>query len=236
MITHGCVMACAAGMAMAQEAPAPSTPATEPKKPGMKAAAVSTMQVEELRGFEEYPPEVQSLIRRCLELTTQKLRYQFGASDPKVGGMDCSGTVYWVLRECGVKSVPRQSDEMCRWIMRNGVLYRTENVASLKDKAFTALKPGDLLFWTGTYETSAPREIPISHVMIYLGKREKDGKPVVFGASDGRTFDNERRNGVSVFDFPLPKREAKSAFYGYGTAPGLSESKKAPRAIPVTIR
>lgn len=242
LIMPACLLACAAGMAMAQEAPptpatqttpAPTTAATSPEKPAKKAAAVSTMQAEELRGFEDYPADVQELVRKCLALTTQNLRYQFGSSDPKAGGMDCSGTVYCVLRERGMKDVPRQSDEMCRWVMRRTVLFRTENVVSLNDPAFSELKPGDLLFWTGTYETSTPREIPISHVMIYLGRREKDGKPVVFGASDGRTYENQRRNGVSVFDFALPRKGSKAAFYGYGPVPGLDGTAQAIEPHPV---
>jgi cell wall-associated NlpC family hydrolase len=193
----------------------------DPTKAGKKAAAVSSMTPEEIEGFESYDPEVQQVIRRSLELTTQNLRYQFGSADPKAGGMDCSGTMYRVLQDSGIKEVPRQSDEICRWVMRRARLYRTEDTSTLKDKSLSALKPGDLLFWSGTYETSTPRELPISHVMLYLGKRKKDGKPVVFGASDGRTYDGQRRNGVSVFDFVMPKRDGKAAFYGYGPVPGL---------------
>jgi cell wall-associated NlpC family hydrolase len=193
----------------------------DPTKAGKKAAAVSSMTPEEIEGFETYEPEVQQIIRRSLELTTQNLRYQFGSADPKAGGMDCSGTMYRVLQDSGIKEVPRQSDEICRWVMRRTRLYRTEDTSTLKDKSLSALKPGDLLFWSGTYETSNPRELPISHVMLYLGKRKKDGKPVVFGASDGRTYDGQRRNGVSVFDFVMPKRDGKAAFYGYGPVPGL---------------
>jgi cell wall-associated NlpC family hydrolase len=203
---------------------APQSGAANAKKPDKKAAAVSSILPEEIEGFDSYPADVQKMLRIALPLTTQNLRYQFGSSDPKAGGMDCSGTVFRVLTDYGIKNVPRQSDEICRWVMQRTVLFRTEDATSLKDPAFSALKPGDLLFWTGTYETSAPRELPISHVMIYLGKRKKDGKPVVFGASDGRTYDNERRNGVSVFDFALPKRGNKSEFYGYGRVPGLGDA------------
>jgi cell wall-associated NlpC family hydrolase len=195
-----------------------------PTKAGKKAAAVSSIAPEELEGFEAYPVETQQLIRRSLELTTQNLRYQFGSADPKAGGMDCSGTMYRVLQDSGIKDVPRQSDEICRWVMRRARLYRTEETSTLKDKSLSALKPGDLLFWTGTYDTSSPRELPISHVMLYLGTRKKDGKPVVFGASDGRSYDGQRRNGVSVFDFVMPKRDGKAAFYGYGPVPGLKTS------------
>jgi cell wall-associated NlpC family hydrolase len=218
--------------ALADSRPPAAETDTESAKAAKKPAAVSSIQPEEIEGFENYPPDVQKLIRSSLVLTTQNLRYQFGSSDPKSGGMDCSGTVYYVLNDCGLKDVPRPSDEMCQWVMGHAMLYRTEDARSLKEPMFSALKPGDLLFWTGTYETSTPRELPISHVMIYLGKRKKDGKPVVFGASDGRTYDSERRNGVSVFDFSLPKREKKSEFYGYGPVPGLGSDKRA-RTAPI---
>ncbi|WP_166443076.1 C40 family peptidase [Phragmitibacter flavus] len=191
------------------------------EKEPVKPAAVSSMTAEELAGFEGYSPELQSLVRKALDLTKLNLRYQFGSAEPKAGGMDCSGAIYYLLRDSGVKSVPRQSDEICRWVMRRGVLYRTENVGALDETPFKALKPGDLLFWTGTYETSTPRELPISHVMMYLGKRKKDGKAVVFGASDGRSYEGQRRNGVSVFDFALPQRAAKSEFFGYGAIPKI---------------
>lgn len=212
--------------------PAPTKPAAPHAAPEKKPAAVSTLLPEEIDGFENYPADLQKIIRHALTLTTQNLRYQFGSSDPKAGGMDCSGTMFRVLTDSGLKDVPRQSDEFCRWVMRRTLLYRTEDASSLKDPAFSALKPGDLLFWTGTYEISTPRDLPISHVMIYLGKRKKDGKPVVFGASDGRTYDNERRNGVSVFDFALPKRGKKSEFYGYGPVPGLDSAAKTKAPAP----
>lgn len=203
--------------------PAPAPPAES--KPDKKPAVVSTMLPEELEGFDSYAAEIQTLVRKSLELTSRNLAYQFGSSDPKSGGMDCSGTMFRVLSDSGIKDVPRQSDEICRWVMRRTVLYRTEDATSLKDPAFSALKPGDLLFWTGTYDTSTPRELPISHVMLYLGKRKKDGKPVIFGASEGRTFENQRQNGVSVFDFALPRREDKSSFFGYGQVPGIAGAK-----------
>lgn len=183
------------------------------------------MEPEELEGFAEYPVALQELVRKALELTKLDLRYAFGSSDPKAGGMDCSGTIYRLLMDNGYKNVPRQSDEICHWVLKQSLLYRTENVVKLQDTAFSALKPGDLLFWTGTYETSVPRELPITHVMIYLGKKKSTGKPVTFGASDGRSYEGQRRNGVSVFDFPIPKRDAKASFYGYGPIPGMNQAK-----------
>ena len=103
------------------------------------------MLPEEIAGLDSYDPKLQEMIRKALALTTQNLRYQFGSSDPKAGGMDCSGTMFRVLSDSGIKDVPRQSDEICRWVMRGTMIYRTEDVSSLKDAAFSALKPGDLL-------------------------------------------------------------------------------------------
>ena len=92
-----------------------------------------------------------------------------------------------------------------------------------------ALKPGDLLFWSGTY--SSERDPPITHVMIYLGREKKTGARVMVGASDGRTYQSQQRFGVSVFEFKMPQTENSEAyegrerprFIGYGHIPRLNE-------------
>ena len=64
--------------------------------------------------------------------------------------------------------------------------------------------------------------------MIYLGTLKKDKRPVMAGASNGRTFAGKSRHGVSVFDFRFPVRGQpanrngrKSRFIGYASIPGL---------------
>jgi hypothetical protein len=91
------------------------------------------------------------------------------------------------------------------------------------------------MFWSGTYKVN--REIPVSHVMIYLGTEKSTKKPVMVGASDGRSYDGVRRNGVSVFDFKMPGGQPNSTdpdlvarFEGYGTIPGLRELARANEA------
>jgi len=185
-----------------------------------REAVVTSIEVEALVGFEHYAPQLQQLIRDALALTKLNLTYTFGASNPKQGGMDCSGTIWYLLNGAGLKGVPRQSNEMAGWVQSNTLLHRTPTADSLKHPEFSALQPGDLLFWTGTYET-APRKIPVTHVMLYLGKLKKSGRAVVFGASDGRVYQGERRTGVSVFDFSLPSAGGTSNFYGYGLIPGV---------------
>ncbi|MEY2492756.1 MAG: peptidoglycan DL-endopeptidase CwlO [Verrucomicrobiota bacterium] len=140
--------------------------------------------------------------------------------------MDCSGFVYYVLKQNGIGEVPRDSSQQYVWLRRAGkfepVLSRKEDSFELED-----LKPGDLLFWTGTY--SIERDPPITHAMIYLGREKKTGARVMVGSSDGRVYQGQSRNGVSVFDFRVERREngdnskLRPTFIGYGRIPGLRE-------------
>ena len=206
------------------ETPAPMTvlgdPADEaPPVPVMTPAVVSTISIEDISGFDQYPKQIQSLVQSCLALTHLELGYLYGSSEPSKGGMDCSGAVYHVLQFQGLHDVPRQSDEMCQWVGKKTQLHLTPTATSFGSEEFDALTPGDLLFWTNT--TATTRKLPVTHVMIYLGKVKKSGKRIVFGSSDGRSFHGERRSGVSVFDFNLPRADSTSRFYGYGPTPGL---------------
>lgn len=182
-------------------------------------ALVSTLSIEDIRGFDQYPKQIQSLVQSCLALTHLELGYLYGSHEPSKGGMDCSGTIYHVLHFQGLKDVPRQSDEMCNWVDKKSQLHLTPTATSFDSEEFSALKPGDLLFWTSPTETT--RKLPVTHVMVYLGKLKKTGKRIVFGSSDGRSYMGERRSGVSVFDFSLPQPGSTKHFYGYGASPGL---------------
>ncbi len=169
---------------------------------------------------------MQKLLATALELTTRDLTYTYGSADPANGGMDCSGFVYFVLKQNGMVDVPRDSSQQYVWLRRAG---KFEPVLSRKDDSFELenLKPGDLLFWTGTY--AIERDPPITHAMIYLGREKKTGQRVMVGASDGRTYQGQSRYGVSVFDFKIhgPEKtddgKLRPTFIGYGHIPGLRE-------------
>lgn len=192
------------------------------------------MSIEDISGFDDYPKQVQSLVQSALALTHLELGYLYGSHEPAKGGMDCSGTVYHVLKFQGLKDVPRQSDEMCQWVEKKTQLHLTPTATSFDNDEFAALKPGDLLFWTNTTETK--RKLPVTHVMIYLGKQKKTGRRIVFGASDGRSFEGQRRSGVSVFDFHLPKLESTTRLHGYGAAPGLLPAPPEPVIIAASSK
>ncbi len=208
------------------EIPSPSsTPTATPEKT-KRGAPNATLLPEAISGFENYPPKVQRLLTSALELTTRNLDYEYGSADPANGGMDCSGFVYFVLKQNGIDDVPRDSSEQYIWLRRTG---KFEPVVSQKEDSFEFdnLKPGDLLFWTGTY--SIQRDPPITHAMIYLGREKKTGTRVMVGASDGRTYQSQQRFGVSVFDFKMPRADkgetengkTRPRFVGYAHIPGL---------------
>jgi cell wall-associated NlpC family hydrolase len=207
----------------AAETPAPSPP--QPSTQGKKGAPNVSLSPDEIVGYENYPPKVRQILDASLALTKQNLGYTYGSADPANGGMDCSGFVYYVLRQNGFPDVPRDSSQQYVWVRKagdfNAVLSRHDDSFELD-----ALKPGDLLFWRGTYDID--RDPPITHTMIYLGREKRTKKRVMVGSSDGRTYDGKQRWGVSVFDFKLPpppsSGDAKISpmFVGYGRIPGLS--------------
>jgi peptidoglycan DL-endopeptidase CwlO len=208
--------------------PSSSPTATASPETGKRGAPNATLLPDSLSGFESYPSKVRQLLISALELTTRNLDYKYGSADPANGGMDCSGFVYFVLKQNGIDNVPRDSSEQYIWLRKAG---RFEPVVSQKEDSFEFdnLKPGDLLFWTGTY--AIERDPPITHAMIYLGREKKTGARVMVGASDGRTYQNQQRFGVSVFDFKMPRADkgetedgkTRPRFVGYAHLPGLRD-------------
>ena len=75
--------------------------------------------------------------------------YVWGGSNPSTS-FDCSGFVCWVYTNSGVHNLPRTT--------ANGILNQCARVSKAD------AKPGDLIFFQGTYNTSGA-----SHVGIYVG-------------------------------------------------------------------
>jgi len=204
-------------------AESPSPAPTRTPESNKRGAPNASLKPEEVTGFETYRPEVQKLLTTALELTTRNLDYKYGSADPSNGGMDCSGFIYYVLKQNGLADPPRDSAGQYTWLRKANrfaaVVSRTDEAFELKD-----LKPGDLLFWTGTYKID--RDPPITHVMIYLGREKRTNQRVMIGSSDGRSYNGQQRWGVSVFDFKVSRRESSNGamtpvFVGYGRLPGL---------------
>jgi cell wall-associated NlpC family hydrolase len=211
----------------ATETPSASPTETPEAGRGKKGWPNVSLSPDQISGYETYPTKVRQILDAGLALTKQNLGYTYGSADPTNGGMDCSGFVYHVLQQNGFPDVPRDSSQQYVWVRKDGnfnaVVSRKEDSFELND-----LKPGDLLFWRGTYNID--RDPPITHTMIYLGREKRTNKRVMVGSSDGRTYDGKQRWGVSVFDFKLPpppkSGDAKISpvFVGYGRIPGLAEN------------
>src|SRR6478752_3672111 len=208
---------------------------SDSKNKSEPAAPMATIKPEDLQEVTQQPPRVQELLRNSLALPERNLDYQYGSADPAAGGMDCSGFIFYVLNNAGFKDVPRDSAGQYEWVRKSGnfhaVLSRSADTFEFND-----LRPGDLMFWSGTYKVE--RDIPITHVMIYLGKEKSSDKPVMVGATDGRSYEGIRRFGVSVFDFKMPSgkpnksdAELTAKFEGYASIPGLRGADVAAKVL-----
>ncbi len=198
------------------------TESTPAKQEAASRPLPGVLSTDDLKDFAAQPERVKKLIEAALELSKRKLVYTYGSADPARGGMDCSGSIYYVLREQGYKEVPRDASGQYVWARKNGKFF-----AVISKKAdsfeFSDLQPGDLLFWSGTYKID--RDPPVTHSMIYLGLHKTRGEPILWGASDGRSYEGTARWGVGVFDFKMPRTGADGGkasgtdFLGYARIP-----------------
>ena len=223
--------------AAAEASPVSGSPSPSPKRSPESATTplpviVSSVSRAEIRDFEKNPPEIKNLLETALDLTTRKLGYVYGSADPSRGGMDCSGAIYYLLRQAGIDNPPRTASQQYVWARKSGlfqaVVGTDPNGFELDD-----LKPGDMLFWTGTY--AIDREPPVTHTMFYLGRALPDGLPLMVGSSDGRTYRGVKQYGVSVFDFRIPKPvrgESGSRFVGYSRIPEALMPPPTPTPAP----
>lgn len=174
-------------------------------------------ELEEMEGLEAWRRDfVEEGLVAVRELDLDE--YHFGSADPAKGGFDCSGAVYYLLQRSGVEAQPpRSSAAQYDWIKaRGGMREVPVEVASLDDAVFDELKPGDLLFWSGTYQPTDGRTNGVTHVQIYLGRLKSDGRRVMLGSSDGRSYEGRARCGFGVFDLRLPRAGSKARLIGFG--------------------
>lgn len=179
------------------------------------------IQPEDLNEFSALPEERKKLIVAALSVAEKNkwLRYKFGGSSPESKGFDCSGAMSFVLKSLNYK-VPRTSSDQFLWLKKSKALTNVDpKVKSLQDPIFNTLRPGDLVFWSGTYDPIDGRRTKITHVAMYLGTEKKDGRAVMISSSKGRSYRGEARDGYGVFDFKLPRPTSKAKLVGFGTPP-----------------
>lgn len=106
------------------------------------------------------------------------MEYVFGGNSPQQG-FDCSSLMQWIFKEAGV-NLPRTANEQYKFATK------------IKE---SDLQPGDLVFFTGTYNAG----VPVTHVGIYIG--------------NGKMYD---ANGSGVGETSLSNSYWKKHIYGYG--------------------
>lgn len=126
------------------------------------------------------PEQHQKLVETCRWLASQNLAYSQSwqpPGHPYVITMDCSNTIRYIVWKVFGINLPRTaSDQYVILRQKNKVrAVPTKSDGTVDaDRLMASMRSGDLLFWEWTY--NVPRDPPISHVMIYLGKR-KMAKP-----------------------------------------------------------
>ena len=142
------------------------------------------------------PEQHQKLVETCRWLSKQDLNYSQSwqpPGHPYVITMDCSNTVRYIVWKVFGFDIPRTASDQYLFFKKKGKVRAVPVEASGKvdsERLMTEMRSGDLLFWEWTYDV--PRDPPISHVMIYLG-RKKDGEAMVAGSS--QRMDGERGGG-----------------------------------------
>jgi cell wall-associated NlpC family hydrolase len=186
-----------------------------------KPARLAQLTLDALEGVESLSAKQKEVLTLALKLGRDypDNHYKYGSADIKQGGFDCSGAMYFILKQSGFQP-PRTSSSQYDWVEKGGRLTKVSpEITSLDDPIFNKLKPGDLLFWSHTYQPTDGRTNGVTHVQMYLGREKKESRPVMIGSSDGRSYRGRRQDGYAVFDFRLPRKESKQKFVGFGSPP-----------------
>ncbi len=177
----------------------------------------------DLKDFENLEPSRKKLIETAILAAKEVtgMPYLFGGNGAKDGGFDCSGAMYHVLNKAGLHP-PRTSYEQFLWVQKDSILHLVSTEAKdLTHSSFAKLKPGDLVFWSGTYIPTDKRLSNITHVGMFMGYEKNDGHPVMINSSNGRSYRGKKQSGFGVNDFRLPRIGGTSIMVGYGTPPKL---------------
>jgi peptidoglycan DL-endopeptidase CwlO len=179
------------------------------------------IKTSELAEFGSLPEDRQKLIEVAIAIATDSpwLPYLPGGVSPADGGFDCSGATYFIMSRAGLDP-PRSSGWQMDWLKKNDRLHPVPTDARDRNhESFSNLLPGDLLFWA---REDQDRNLQVHHVAMFLGTEKRDGRAVMIGSTDGRSYRGQVANGYGVHDFRIPAKDSPSMLIGYGTPPGIA--------------
>lgn len=155
------------------------------------------------------------LLQTCARVARMGLPYRFGGESPAEGGMDCSGTIHYLLVNIGYQHPPRQSNHQFLWCEEQGTLKSWHGGGAPR-----GIRPGDLLFWKNTYHTGRRYPANISHVMVYMG-RDRGGQYWQFGGRGSRAR-GEHGAGIDFHKFDPSKGPfGRGELVGWARVPWL---------------
>jgi cell wall-associated NlpC family hydrolase len=166
------------------------------------------------------------------QLGGERLPYVWGATDPAMGGLDCSGFVRYVFQKTYGVVLPDEAGLQYEYLRQNGRVWDGTTGKWNRPE----LQPGDLIFLCGTCPTQRPS--PITHVMMYVG-----GNRMVGSQNMGRRLEIGGQ-GVGFYRFTprppcgnpkldLPIYRSRPLLYAYGRVlpkPGQTSSPLLPVA------
>ena len=100
------------------------------------------IEASQLAEFDSLPDDRKKLISGAIAVAKESpwLPYCFGGSDPKEGGFDCSGAMYFVMQKVGLKP-PRTSADQYLWLKENSRLVEITTEKGI-DVEFVDSLPG----------------------------------------------------------------------------------------------
>lgn len=197
----------------------------EPTVPKAVYGKPALIGAGELANFELLPADRRALIAGAITLAKESrwMPYTFGGASPSDGGFDCSGAMYFVMRQAGLDP-PRTAAGQLQWLKQNDRLYEVPSSAvDLNHTSLINLRPGDLLFWGRRAAADVMAKEEITHVAMFLGNEKKDNLAVMINSTDGRSYRGTKANGYGIYDFRLPSAGSKISFIGYGTPLGIAK-------------
>jgi cell wall-associated NlpC family hydrolase len=147
----------------------------------------------------------QKFITATRQLAAQKIGYNQSWAPPESRNaldMDCSNTTRWLYRQVTGLDIGRTASDQYYFLRQKQKAWLIPLQADGQaDLAILEkyLRPGDLLFWENTYKPV--RNIPITHVAIYLGKNEK-GQNIMAASQQASEGENHNpRGGPDIYPF-----------------------------------
>ena len=104
-----------------------------------------SLKPADLEEYESLDGLRKRIVDEALDLGAKEswLKYQFGSADPDSGGLDCSGSVHYILQRAGIDP-PRSTEAQVTWVKDAGALTAVEaTVTSTGDASFEDLEPGE---------------------------------------------------------------------------------------------